>query len=193
MNQASGVAVRFDDGFRNGDESGNDYVVWDPASSNREQNIFYVHGGLHLFDAGAELVKYTWKRTGIRLIDQVRLALEEEKYPLFVAEGTSQEKLGHIRHHSYLGRIERSFLEISGSLFLYGVSCAANDQHVLDWIAKGKLSRVYVGVFGNEDSEANTALCERATSLAGARSRFTRRASPLAVSFFDAASAKAWG
>lgn len=131
--------IRSDDGFRNGDEDGADYVVWDPASSNRDQNIFYVHGGLHLFDAGAELVKYTWSRTGVRLIDQIRDALEQERYPLFVAEGDRDEKLERIRHHAYLARIERSFLEIQGALFVYGASFAESDRHVLEWIVKGRL------------------------------------------------------
>jgi hypothetical protein len=181
--------LRSDDGFRNGDEDGVDYVVWDPASSNRDQNVFYVHGGLHLFDAGSDLVKYTWSRTGVRLIDQVRLALAEEKYPLFVAEGRSDEKLERIRHHAYLARIERSMLEITGALFLYGVSCGDSDRHILDWISKGKLSEIHVGVFGDPDSDANRALRTRAIEVGTRR----RKGAQPTISFFDAASARVWG
>lgn len=181
--------VPSDDGFRNSDDEDVDYVVWDPASSNRDQNIFYVHGGLHLFDAGAQLVKYTWIRTGVRLIEQVRAALAEEKYPLFVAEGRSEEKLERIRHHAYLARIERSFVEVTGALFMYGVSCADSDRHVLDWVAKGKLSHIYVGLFGDPNSDANQELQQRAHAIAARRPR--RRL--LSISFFDAASAQVWG
>jgi hypothetical protein len=193
MNSTSDVQLKFDDGFRNADEPDVDYVVWDPAASNRDQNIFYVHGGLHLFDAGAELTKYTWKRTGVRLIDQVRAALADEKYPLFVAEGQSAEKLARIRHHSYLGRIERSFLEIQGALVAHGVSFSENDQHVMDWIARGKLSKMYVGVFGDPDSDSNRALIARAQALSASRTSTGPKGKALDIEFFHAASARAWG
>jgi len=32
------------------------YVVWYPERSN-QQNVYYLHGALHLFDAGAEIKK----------------------------------------------------------------------------------------------------------------------------------------
>lgn len=181
--------VKGDDGFRNSDDEEAEYVVWDPSSSNRDQNVFYVHGGLHLFDAGSELVKYTWIRTGVRLIDQVRRALDEEKYPLFVAEGTSDEKLDRIRHHAYLARIERSFLEIRGALFVYGVSFGESDDHVLTWIEKGRTEHLYVGVFGDPEEETNKHLMARAQQVAKRR----RKGKSPQVTFFDAASARVWG
>jgi hypothetical protein len=189
MHDDAEPSIQSDDGFRNGEEDGADYVVWDPAASNRDQNVFFVHGGLHLFDAGSELVKYTWIRTGVRLIDQVRAALAEEKYPLFVAEGKSEEKLDRIRHHAYLARIERSMLEVTGALFFYGVSCGDSDRHILDWIVKGKLSHLYVGIYGDPQREENRELQRRAYVVA------QRRAAkkPLRVSFFDASSARIWG
>jgi hypothetical protein len=181
--------VACDDGFRASEEEDAEYVVWDPASSNREQNIYYVHGGLHLFDAGTELTKYTWSRTGVRLIDQVRLALGDEHYPLFVAEGTSDEKLDRIRHHSYLGRIERSIVEIGGALFMYGVSCSDSDRHVLDWLSDGKIAHLYVGIFGDPTSAANMELKQRVRDAANRR----HRGKAPVVSFFDASSARVWG
>lgn len=189
MHDAAGPQIRRDDGFRAAEEDDADYVVWDPASSNRDQNIFYVHGGLHLFDAGAELTKYTWSRTGVRLIDQVRRALAEDKFPLFVAEGDSDEKLDRIRHHSYLGRIERSIMEIGGALFMYGVSCSPSDRHVLDWLTDGKIAHLYVGIFGDPATAANVELRQRVLAVAARRNGAKR----LSVTFFDAASARVWG
>jgi len=42
--------------------------------------------------------KYTWIKTEIPLIEQIRDALKGEKYPLFVSEGTWKEKLDAIQH-----------------------------------------------------------------------------------------------
>src|ERR1700739_385796 len=78
--------VRSDDGFRTPDDGEAEYVTWDVEKTDA-QNIFYLHGALHLYDAGNELKKYTWSNTGIALIDQIRAALNENMYPLIVAEG----------------------------------------------------------------------------------------------------------
>jgi hypothetical protein len=103
-------AMRSDDGFRTPEDAAADYVTWEVE--NTRQNIFYLHGALHVFDADYELKKYTWINTGIRLIEQIRTALRENLYPLIVAEGESQEKIARIMHSMYLSRGYRSFAKI---------------------------------------------------------------------------------
>ena len=61
-----------DDGFRKPEDDA-PYVTWEPENTYK-QNVYYAHGGLHLFDAGAVLQKYTWSNTGIPLIKQIRAA-----------------------------------------------------------------------------------------------------------------------
>src|SRR5690606_28176821 len=84
--------VPTNDGFTNGDDPGADYVVWEPYLDYREQRLFFLHGGLHLYDTGPEISKITWSRTGIPLVDQIRDALATGRYPLIVTEGNSREK-----------------------------------------------------------------------------------------------------
>ena len=60
------------------------------------QNIHYLHGALHLFDAGHQLQKYTWVNTGNALVDQATEALKNDLFPVFVAEGDSKSKLTKI-------------------------------------------------------------------------------------------------
>ena len=185
--------VSSDDGFRTsqGDiESGieSDYVVWE-ADQSHEQNMWFLHGALHVFDSGTEVQKYTWTRTGVRLIEQTRDALSRNLFPLFVAEGTSAEKLERIRHSDYLAKAYRSFQEIQQCLFIYGHSLAANDEHFLKLIERGKLSHVYVGLFGDPATDANKAIIRRAQAMAIAR----RTQRQLKVDFFDSGTAKVWG
>lgn len=97
-----------DDGFRKpaGDpEAG--YVSWDPDNSNT-QTLRFLHGALHLYDTGTEMKKFTWINTQIPLIDQIRTALKQDYYPVFVSEGTSDEKVERIRHNDYLCKMYRS-------------------------------------------------------------------------------------
>lgn len=188
MHTEGGADPTSDDGFRKPeDDFEADYVTWEPGNSHY-QNMWFLHGALHLFDAGIEIQKYTWVNTGVRLIEQIRDALNRDYFPIFVAEGTSNEKLIRIRHNDYLAKAYRSFVEITGALFIYGHSLAENDEHFLKRIEKGKLSHLYVGIYGDPNSDSNKAIINRAIKMATAK-----RKAKLRVDFFDAASAKVWG
>lgn len=188
MHTAEGESPNSDDGFRKQEDNYDaGYVVWEPSQSH-EQNMYFLHGALHVFDAGTEIRKYTWVNTGVRLVDQIRDALSKGFFPLFVSEGTSSEKLERIRHNDYLAKAYRSFSEITGALFIYGHSLAENDEHFLKRIEKGKLSSVYVGIYGDQTSEANRKVISRANQFVSARAA----SRPLQVQFFDAASARVW-
>ena len=179
--------LKSDDGFRQPEDGPAEYVAWD-MNAPGQQNIFYMHGALHVFDAGAEVQKYTWSNTGIALIDQIREALETDRYPLYVTEGTSQSKLQRIMHSSYLSRGYRSLSQVAGSLFIYGHSLQINDEHVLTCIRASKIKDVYVSIFGDPRSEENQLIMTRAQSLTSAR----RGQPDRRIMFYDAASANVW-
>ncbi len=179
--------IAFDDGFRTPDEGPEDYVTWDVEKTDR-QNVFYLHGALHIFDAGVEIQKYTWINTGVPLIDQIREALGRNFYPLFVAEGESNGKLARIRHSDFLARAYRSFAKIGGSLFIYGHSMAPNDEHIVRLIGKGRLRQLFIGLYGDPESPDNRRIRTRGGALAASRGR----SRPLEVVFFDAGSVRVW-
>lgn len=189
MHNDDGEKIKSDDGFRKPeDEFDSEYVVWE-AGTSRNQNIWYLHGALHVFDAGDEIQKYTWINTGKRLIEQIREALEKDYFPLFVAEGTSREKLERIMHNEYLAKGKRSFSSIQGALFIHGHSLAKNDEHFLKAIEKGKIKHIYVGLYGDENSDFNKAIKARAQRMILNRAQ----SKPLKVSYYDSQSAQVWG
>lgn len=195
MQQELEPKVKFNDGFRTPEDGVAPYVVWE-LDNNYSQNFFYLHGALHFYDAGSELQKYTWVNTGKKLTDQIRSALSTDKFPIFVSEGSSEEKLTRIKHNAYLARAFRSFSSISGSLFVYGHSLARNDEHFLSLIERGKIKRVFVGLYGDESNGANQAIIRRANLMADRRATIVAdnsRRNKLRVDFFDAATAKPWG
>lgn len=189
MHTPTGAAPTSDDGFRTPEHDFEpEYVVWEPGQSH-DQNMWFLHGALHVFDTGTEIRKYTWKNTGVRLITQIRDALRRDYFPLFVSEGTSEEKYERIRHNDYLAKAYRSFSEISGALFIYGHSLAPQDEHYLKRIEKGKISRLYIGIHGDPTSEANRHITRRAEQMSNSR----RHKTSLSVSFYDTATANVWG
>jgi hypothetical protein len=183
-------AVPTNDGFTVADDPGAEYVVWEPYLDYGEQRLFFLHGGLHLYDAGAEISKITWSRTGIPLVDQIRSALAAGRYPLIVTEGNSQEKEAKILHNAYLNHAIRSFAKIQKTLFIHGHSLAANDQHIFRRIEEGKLDRLYISVYGDPESAANRAVMSRGELMCTNRDRYSNR--PLTVRFYDASTAHVW-
>lgn len=177
-----------DDGFRKPtDEPEASYVSWE-SSQSHGQNLWFLHGALHVFDTGTEIKKFTWKNTGIALIDQIRQALDSNMFPVFVAEGTSNEKLERIKHSDYLAKAYRSFQEIQGSLFVYGHSLAANDEHFLKLIEKGKIEHLYIGIYGNPEDENNKKIIKRANLM-----KVNRKGKHLLeCTFYDSSTAKVW-
>jgi hypothetical protein len=186
MQNEIGPPLRFgDDGFRMPEEDPASYVSWEVEKSDA-QNVLFLHGALHLFDAGAELQKYTWVNTGRRLTDQIREALEQGYYPLIVAEGRSEQKKAKIMHSNYPSRGYRSLPKLSGARFIRGHSLAESDEDIRRPVRRGKSKHVFVSVFGDSDTPANREIIARSSFLGGRRAE--RR-----VDFYDAGSAKVWG
>lgn len=186
--------IEHDDGFRTPDNDPDaPYVTWDGENSN-SQSTFYLHGALHLFDHGYELQKKCWERSGgIPLIDQIRSSLSEGRFPLFVSEGNSRGKYMRIRHSDYLHKSLRSFRASCNTknacLFIFGHSLAANDDHILKQIEKGKIGSIYISLYGLPTSKENEIIIRRAHRMAKSRPEHL----PLEVCFFDSDSANIWG
>jgi hypothetical protein len=186
------------DGFHSDpDEVDAKWVVWDGYEDN-QQRIFFLHGGLHLYDAGSQLRKITWSRTGIPLVDQIREALDENVYPHVVTEGSSDQKLARIEHSPYLHRGLKSLNRCGGSLFILGHSLADNDEHIIRRIENSKIESVFVSVHGNPRSTSNRAIqhraelmIERRVAHEGAKPERFRK--PLSVTLYDADTALIWG
>jgi len=187
------ISLAANDGFGRDEDTEPEYVNWLGESGAHGQRVHYLHGALHLFDAGAELQKYTWVNTGKPLLEQAREAMGARKFPLFVAEGKSNQKLAKIKHSAYLHHSYKSFSSQMGqrndALFIFGHSLAENDQHILKKIARGKVGQIYVGLYGDPNSDGNKAIRSAANALGAHRDERV----PLSVAFFDAGSAQVWG
>ncbi len=173
-----------------------DYVIWQGDSNAHGQNIHYLHGALHIFEKDAEIEKFTWVNTGKPLIEQTREALEENRFPLFVAEGDSKKKLTRISHSGYLFHSYKSFStrmktgdkRSTSCLFTYGVSFSENDEHIIKKISNGKFNHLFVSIYGNPDSVGNKKIIASVEAI-----KRKRRNQDFAISYYDANSANVWG
>lgn len=126
------------------------------------QSIYYVHGALHLFDAGIDVIKEEYTNEHV-LLENIKSRMARKEYPIFVTAGNGEEKLSHIRHNRYLSHCYDVLSTISGSLVCFGFGFGPYDEHIIGAINKatkkrkdkdGKwhmLNSVYIGVYSEND------------------------------------------
>lgn len=188
------IDLERNDAFGNEEDNPDaDYVVWQGEKSAHSANVLFLHGALHLFDAGSELQKFTWIRTDERLVNQSRAAIRAGKYPLFVAEGQTEKKKDKIRHNAYLyqglKQLTANAQTKTHCVFIYGHSLADNDDHVWIRLGYGKFAALFISLYGDPNSPENQVIMRKAESIS------ERRAPgyPLEIIFYDAQSAQVWG
>ena len=166
---------KVDDGFRFP-------TSW--CASGTNQNLFFLHGGLHIYEDASSIRKHSYTQDGMTIIDQVRINLNHQKFPVFVSEPDQTKKKYKIRHNPYLNSSFEKLSELHGTLFIHGHSMDENDSHIFEKITESNLKNVYVSIFGDENSAPNKRTKANALSYIKSLS--------IAVDFYQAESAPVW-
>lgn len=161
----------FSDGFSR--ENGSTELIW--GHNRYSQNIFYLHGALHLFDKSSKIVKEEYDDSQSNwLKNKIDYRISKNEYPIFVTAGSGNEKLKHIMHNGYLSNCYNHLKNIEGSIITYGFSFNNADNHIIDAINAatifsekpkkiidnsiqdtklGKLFSIYIGVFSEKERQ----------------------------------------
>lgn len=158
-------------------------LFWGPNRD--EQNLHFLHGALHLFDARTSVIKEQY-RLDAYLLQNISARLHRGEYPIFVTAGTSEDKLDHIKHNQYLSFCYDKLSTLSGSLVTFGFNFGQYDEHIIDAINRAKANRdidaklwsIYIGVYTDADE---------------AHIRSIEKKFKLKVTLFDAKTAHVWG
>lgn len=111
------------------------------------KHIYYLHGALFLFRGSHEDVKVRRNSSGEGLLDLISNALNGGRVPLFVSEGTSEQKLRAISRSHYLRFCYDKLRESRERLVMYGISLSpAQDQHIIDAV-KRKTEQIAVAIY----------------------------------------------
>lgn len=151
----SETPLKSDDGFRTNIEN-DSMVTWEIGREHR-QNLYYLHGAMHIFkDLNAVIRKYTWSNGDKTIGQQVRESIENNQFPVFISEGTSEHKLKRIKENGYLSRSFSSLKNIAGDLFIFGHSIRDEDDHVFEIINSNKgLKKIFISLHGDISSDWN--------------------------------------
>ncbi|ABM28494.1 DUF4917 family protein [Nitratidesulfovibrio vulgaris] len=171
---ANPICRRVNDGFTREDDT----LKWRPCAN---QNLFYLHGALHLYHEHTTIKKLCYSEGVLR--DQVRENIVGGRFPMVVAEGTSLQKLERIESNKYLSYAYSSLCRASGVIFIHGHSLSDNDDHIWNAISANRdISELYVGLYGDENSNGNLAIKDKARRIAMDRN----------VIFYASQSAQLW-
>jgi hypothetical protein len=137
-------AKRFGDGFYFAKEADG---FRGPFQEDPRCNVYNIHGGLHLFlrDDGETEKRLASPDGGIDAIAQT--ITEQDRFPIYVAEGTMQAKLKRISSVRYLHQCYRRLKESSGCFFVYGHSADETDAHIYNALFTSKISHLYFCIF----------------------------------------------
>ena len=146
--------------------------------------VFYPHGSLVLARDVVENETKLDSIAGNNLLESILVHWESEDYiPLFVSEGTTQQKLSAIHNSHYLNTIYREVIpSLDDSLVIYGWGFGEHDIHILKRLSQSNIHRIAVSVHGNDQ-----AYCRRVTQML--RDNIVQ---DIAVTFFDSQSNGCW-
>jgi hypothetical protein len=194
VNLAAKGGPLWQDGFRSSDEEA-PYVVFTQSLGNK-RGLFHIHGALHLFVVQGELRKHCWSRTGRPLTELVKEGLAQNNYPLFVAEGTADQKLEQIQRSGYLWYCLSKLAKIESPLTIFGHALGPSDSHILDVIIHSKCPHIAIGLFGHPAEADNQNIYHAALQMQAKRLEIIandKYTLPLRLTFFESGSANIWG
>ncbi|MER9663814.1 DUF4917 family protein [Mesorhizobium sp. M0159] len=170
------------DGFGLGKTAGSFHG---PFSEDAYCHLYNLHGGLHLFESGAgEIMKAVDTGSGViaTITDEIA---KRGRFPVYVAEGTSTQKMRRINSVAYLRHCLDILRGNSAVTFIYGHSADENDAHIYRAIFGSETKHIYFGVYKPDG--------DKLRALDGLLAKYQKTAgSTIGYTFFDSGSAKVW-
>lgn len=115
--------------------------------------VFYPHGSLVLGRNKTES-EYKLSENGGGLLESILDAWHSETVvPLFVSEGTSEQKINSIKSSNYLSTVYREVLKnLETNLVVYGWGFCPQDLYILKRIASSGIRRIAISVYGADQN-----------------------------------------
>jgi hypothetical protein len=179
-NNDNGFGSWFKDGFGKATFRDDWQTLREPYRAEGATLYFYPHGNLCL-GTEAEGGEIKIAAGGENLLQTITEQWEQGVVtPLFVSEGTTEQKLTAIRRSNYLSRVHIEVLgAIGDAVAFYGLGFWPQDEHLIERVATTAKSAA-VSVYKGEQK-----MIDRASSM-------LEKAGIKKVTFFDAESPGAW-
>jgi hypothetical protein len=153
-------------------------------SSSANCNTYYLHGALHLFLGPRRETRKRVVTNSTIVNDITETVRRTQQLPLFVAEGSSSQKLARINSVPYLVDCYRTLQCLAGSIFIFGHSAGDEDRHIYEAVFGGEIEKVFFCV--HRPDQDWLAVRQKLAALNEINKE-------IEVSYVDAATANVWG
>lgn len=117
-----------------------------------KRQIYYLHGALFLYTQKSITYKLRKIDSSVEFINLIRREVQNNNFPLFVSEGSSEAKRERINSNYYLRECsERLKNSKNDCLTSYGFSFSSPDKHIVDYINKSKTKEILISIYPNYD------------------------------------------
>lgn len=149
--------------------------------------VFYPHGNLILASNENNDELKIRINNNTNLFDAIGEKWKQKYVPLFVSEGSSEQKLKAIRRSTYLNFVYENVLShLEPAVIIYGWKLAEQEQHLIKKIfSNNKISNVYISMYLGSNPEP----IDEQKRIASMLKRENRT---MNIKFFDAASKNCW-
>ena len=149
--------------------------------------VFYPHGNLILASNENNDELKIRINNNTNLFDAIGEKWKQKYVPLFVSEGSSEQKLKAIRRSTYLNFVYENVLShLEPTVIIYGWKLAEQEQHLIRKIfSNNKISNVYISMYLGSNPEP----IDEQKRIASMLKRENRT---MNIKFFDAASKNCW-
>lgn len=190
--------LKFWDYFNRDSQTPDNYCEYFKDWSKSDKHIYNLHWALHLFLKNWSTTKKVWWNTA-PLISQIKTEMENNYYPLVVAEGDHSNKLKMIKSNPYLYNCYSKFSQSQGNLFTFGFSFSDQDTHIINSITENVwLKYLWIWIRWDFSKEKNQKLYDLSKRMETARRDIfgTKKESKshglLSINFYDSESVDIW-
>jgi hypothetical protein len=193
MHENKSTALRFSDGFLHSQYEEDHHWLQHMPGGGEATLVYYPHGSLTLAtDLSSNESKLAAQSSGL-LLDTIEKAWNRQGViPLFVSEGSDDQKRSAIGRSRYLQIVSHSVLPKGCNIVTYGWSLSDNDQHITSrLVSSGDVSHIAVGI--HKDGKSKDTLNEECAAIAAAIARsIPKRGSRPSICYFDSSSDTCW-
>lgn len=142
----------------------------------KDTAVLYLHGGLHLYRTPQGRTLKRRASVGHNLLDLFGTPFIDDASPLFIAEGTSNDKRQSIYQSDYLAFAFATLAHHKGPLAVFGHSLGESDDHIIEAICGSGVRDIAISVRSGPSDR-----------IIARKAEVTQKLPKASLRFFDAA------
>lgn len=134
--------------------------------------VLFLHGGLHLYRLPSGQTLKRRAENDKNLLDLFGQPYYEGAVPLFITEGSHEEKMASIYKSDYLSFAYNKFSQHRNSLVIFGHSLSERDKHIVDAINNWGPARIAISMLPDTASNVRRKKAQIVSQLPDAKLYF---------------------